>query len=79
MLAQWIADVSGKMRVNNVKQKEFAEHLGCTPEYICAVLNGKRTPKGAEAKFRTELDELLRSRQDHRTSVMEAKGETSKS
>lgn len=59
MPAQWTADIIGQMHIHKVTGKELAEKLGYTPEYVSAVLNGKREPKNAEQIFREGLDELI--------------------
>lgn len=59
MPAQWTADIIGQMHVHKITGKSLAEKLGYTPEYVSAVLNGKREPKNAEQIFRKGLDELI--------------------
>lgn len=59
MLAQWIADLVGKMHKFKISKKALAEHLGVTPEYVSMVLNGHREPAGAEQKFTAAVDELI--------------------
>ena len=59
MPAQWTADIIGQMHIHKVTGKALAEKLGYTPEYVSAVLNGKREPKNAEQIFRKGLDELI--------------------
>lgn len=61
MPAQWTADVIGKMHLIKITNKKLAKHLGYTEEYVSMVLNGKRTPKNAEAVFRRAVDELSAS------------------
>lgn len=58
MPAQWTGDVVGKMHLYGISQVQLANALGYTPEYVSAVLNGKRTPKDAENRFRTAVDHL---------------------
>ena len=62
MPAQWTADIIGQMHINKATGKALAEKLGYTPEYVSAVLNGKREPKNAEQIFRRGLDELIASK-----------------
>ena len=62
MPAQWTADIIGQMHINKVTGKALAEKLGYTPEYVSAVLNGKREPKNGEQIFRRGLDELIASK-----------------
>lgn len=51
MPAQWTGEIVGKMHLLEISQVQLADALGYTPEYVCAVLNGKRNPKDAEARF----------------------------
>lgn len=60
MPAQWTAELISKMHAHRITQIELAKKLGYTPQYVCAVLNGKREPEAAEHKFNTALDELIR-------------------
>ena len=59
MPAQWTADVIGELHVHGMRQKDLAAHLGYHPKYVSAIINGHKTPKNAEAKFRAALDELI--------------------
>lgn len=59
MLAQWIADLVGKMHKFKISKKSLAEQLGVTPEYVSMVLNGHREPAGAELKFTAAVEELI--------------------
>lgn len=58
MLAQWTADVIGKMHLYKITAKQLSEHLGYNPKYVSAVLNGKRQPKKGEEIFRKAVDEI---------------------
>ena len=59
MLAQWEVEFFGKKRANKIKDCDLAKELGWHPKYLSAVLNGKRTPKGAEEKLSAALDALI--------------------
>ena len=63
MPAQWTADVIGKMHVKGIRAKELSTHMGLNPKYVSAVLNGHRCPKGAEARFRIALTEIISQRE----------------
>lgn len=60
MIADWTGQVVGQMHVAGISGKQLAEHMGVTPEYVSMILNGKRAPEGAEQRFKTAVDELLR-------------------
>ena len=40
MLAQWTADIIGKMHLNNITAKQLAAAIGWNPKYLSRVLNG---------------------------------------
>lgn len=58
MPAQWTGEIVGKMHMARITQKALAAHLGVTREYVANILNGHRSPKGAEARFRAAVDAL---------------------
>lgn len=59
MPAQWTAEILGEMHLHGVTAKQLSEKLGFNPKYVSAVMNGRRSPKEAETKFRTALAELI--------------------
>ena len=61
MLAQWIADLVGKMHKFKISKTRLAEKLGVTREYVSMVLNGHREPAGAEVKFQQAVNEIIAS------------------
>ena len=61
MPARWTAEIIGKMHLNGVTHKRLAEAVGWHPKYLSAVLNGKKTPAGAESKLRVALNKLIPS------------------
>ena len=61
MLAQWIADLVGKMHKFKITKTRLAEELGVPREYVSMVLNGHREPAGAKDKFRRAVDEIVAS------------------
>lgn len=63
MLPKWTGDVVGTLHVNNIEIRELATKMGCAPEYLGKILNGKREPKNAEAKVKEALEELLKERE----------------
>lgn len=69
MPAQWTGEIVGKMHLLEISQVQLADALGYTPEYVCAVLNGKRNPKDAEARFRAAVDAL--AAQSHDTAAQD--------
>lgn len=63
MLPKWTGDVVGTLHVHNIKIRELAAKMGCAPEYLGKILNGKREPKNAEAKVKEALNELVKERE----------------
>ena len=59
MPAQWTAEIIGEMHLNGVTHKRLAEAVGWHPKYLSAVLNGKKTPTGAESKIRSALRKIV--------------------
>lgn len=62
MIAQWTGEIVAKMHMESISQNELAEKMGYSSQWVSMVLNGKRTPDGAESKFRAALDELIQER-----------------
>ena len=50
MAAQWTASAVGQMHLKGITGIQLADRLGWHPKYLSAVLNGHRTPSGAEKK-----------------------------
>lgn len=62
MPAQWTGNIIGKMHIHGVSMKQLAAHLGYTPQYVSMVLNGKKSPDGAERLFCKAVDEIIAKR-----------------
>lgn len=59
---QWIATAVGKMHINKLQQREVAARVGVTEEYLSMILNGKRSPKNAENRIMTAIDDLIKDK-----------------
>ncbi len=59
MPAQWTGDVVYELHMAGITGKELAEKLGYTRQYVSEILNGHKSPNGAEARFRAALEELV--------------------
>lgn len=59
MPAQWTADLIGKMHVAGVTAKQLAAEAGWHPKYLSVVLNGHRSPKGAEQTLSAALERVI--------------------
>lgn len=63
MSEMWTADVVGQMHLHKITGIELAQELGVTNRYVSMLLNGHRTPKGAEQKCRTAIESILKKRE----------------
>lgn len=61
--APWTGEIVGALHVNGLTRKELATKLGIHEKYLSAILNGHKTPAGAEERVRTALAELLTERE----------------
>lgn len=60
----WTSEVVAEMHLHRIKQKELAEALGWTAEYVNMVLNGKRNPKSAEDVVKKAIQKLIDEERD---------------
>ena len=60
MPEKWTGDVIGIMHINRISFQQLADKLGWHVKYLSAVMNGKRSPAGAEEKVKNALAEILR-------------------
>ena len=74
MPEQWTARVVGKMHLLNITKKQLATELGYTPEYVSMVLNGHRSPAGAEETFAAAVERLA-SKMNDTTGTVPKKGQ----
>lgn len=59
MLAHWILEIVSQMHQWKISNKRLAAQLDVTPEYVSMVLNGHRSPAGAEEKFRSAVNAII--------------------
>ena len=61
---KWIGDAVGKMHIHRITQADLAKHLGVGLIYGNKILNGveKVTPKNAESRIMTAIDEIIKER-----------------
>ena len=66
MPAQWTAEIIGEMHLYGVTALELSSELGLNPKYVSSIMNGKREPKNAEAKFKVALSAIIsRKKEEH--------------
>lgn len=63
MPEKWTGDIVALLHLHRLNKSDLALQLGCTAEWVSMVLNGKRSPEGAEEKFRAAVDELIKERE----------------
>lgn len=68
MPAQWTAEVVSKMHLHGITAKQLSEEVGVTSAYISMVLNGHRSPAGAEEKLNAALDRLIKDQDTANTA-----------
>lgn len=59
VLPSWTGEAVSKMHLYGITNAELGNKLGVTKEYVSMVINGKKTPEGAESRFMTALDEII--------------------
>lgn len=58
MLANWIADVVGRMRIAGISNRQLAEESGYAYTYISTVLHGGKGDAGTQARITEALERL---------------------
>lgn len=62
MPAKWTGEIVALLHVNEISQKELAQQLGLTRQYVSLVLSGTKDPSGMEARMRSAIGEIIMSR-----------------
>lgn len=68
MPEKWTAELIGDMHLAHVTAKELAAEVGWHPKYLSVVLNGHRTPKGAERQLRDAFQRIVNREHDQDTA-----------
>lgn len=63
MPQRWAADIVAQLFMHGIEAQELAKKIGWHPKYLSVVLNGHRTPKGAEQKIVNALNKLIIEKQ----------------
>ncbi len=58
----WQTEVKSLMFANSIKNKDIAERLDFSEEWVSKLFNGKATSKTAEEKMRWAVEEIIRER-----------------
>ena len=56
------AEVWGMMKANGIRQKELAERMGVTQQYLSMVFNGKKGSEAVLERIRRTIQEICDSR-----------------
>lgn len=59
MPAQWTGNLIGQMHQHGITKSELALEAGVTREYTSMILNGHRSPQGAEEKLTAALNRII--------------------
>ena len=62
MPEEWTGRLIGDMHNAGISRAEVARELGVSTAYVTMVLNGIRTPKGAEEKLRAAFERVKEAR-----------------
>lgn len=62
MREKWTGDLIGKMHNENVTYDDMAAVLGWTKGYISMILNGTRSPAGAQERMEEAFASILEQR-----------------
>lgn len=54
----WTSEIIAEMHIHKIKQKDLAETIGWTPEYVSMILNGKKNPAGAYEKMMEAIGKI---------------------
>lgn len=64
----WTGDLVGLMHTHKISFTQLANKLGVTNRYVSMVINGHRSPSGAEERFRKAVLALISETSDSPTS-----------
>ena len=65
MPEQWTAKLVGELHMRRLTAKQLAAQVGWNEKYLSAVLNGHRTPKGAQGTLEQALAQLICLQEEH--------------
>lgn len=58
----WQGELKGLMYRHSIQNKDIAEKIGCSNEWVAKMFTGKRTPHDAEERLRKAVDDIIRER-----------------
>ena len=64
MPKEWTGEVVKQLHINGIAQKELAEEMGYTKEYMSMVLNSKREPSDVQTRIEEAISSIIKKRGD---------------
>ena len=68
MPERWTAKLVGELHMRRLTARQLAAQVGWNEKYLSAVLNGHRTPKGAQEALEQALAQLVCLQEERNTS-----------
>ena len=62
MPKEWTGEVVKQLHINGIAQKELAEEMGYTKEYMSMVLNSKREPSDVQTRIEEAISSIIKKR-----------------
>ena len=62
MIPKWTGELVGKMHINDISIQNLADKTSLNPKYVGMILNGKKTPPGAEERLNKAVDEIIQTK-----------------
>lgn len=63
MPKKWTGKLVGMMHDHKITGGQLADELGVSREYVSMVLNGRRSPDGAEERFTAALKSIIKRKE----------------
>lgn len=64
MINKWTGRLIGNMHIHGITATELALKLGLHPKYVSAILNGHRSPAGAQQRFEQAVADIIAERKE---------------
>lgn len=64
-MLDWTSVIVAFLHQNKITQKQLAEEMGLTNEYICTILSGKKkSPADIEERMRSAIESIVARRRE---------------
>lgn len=64
MPEKWTGEVAALMHLNRITGRQLARKLGYTEEYVSKIMNGSRSPAGAEERFKEAVNCIIQEKEE---------------